>query len=152
MTNSSSPGAARRSSPPRGACRAALVAVLAAAVLVVPGCDLLGLGEDTTAPSAPTGLSPDAESGAVTLQWSAPDAGDLEGYHVYRSVDSTIEVSKDEPLTADSLISDSSYTDRSVQNGTTYRYRVTALDDSGNESAASDSVRITPFAPPPTRP
>ena len=38
-------------------------------------------------------------------------------------------------------------TDTSLSNGTTYQYRVVALDVSGNVSPASDAVSVTPAAP-----
>lgn len=120
--------------------------------LVVAGCGIFGGNEDTTPPAAPSEMSADSEPGASMLQWSAPDASDVDGYRIYRSNDSSIDVGTDSPLNADSLISGTSFTDQSVSNGTTYRYRVTAVDESDNESPASDSVRVTPFADPPPRP
>lgn len=120
--------------------------------LVVAGCGIFGGNEDTTPPAAPSELSADSEPGAPILQWSAPDASDVDGYRIYRSNDNPIDVGTDSPLNADSLISGTSFTDQSASNGITYRYRVTAVDESDNESSPSDSVRVTPFADPPPRP
>jgi hypothetical protein len=122
------------------------------AILLLSGCGLFGDDGDTTPPPAPTGLSAASEPGASALQWSAPQAEDLAGYKIYRSTDDPIDVQTVSPLNADSLVSSTSFTDQSVTNGTTYRYRVTAVDDSDNESSPSDSARVTPFADPPPRP
>jgi hypothetical protein len=116
---------------------------------VLAGCGISG-GDDTP-PSPPSGLSADSEAGASVLQWSEPEAEDLEGYNVYRSPDTPVEVENSTPLT-DGLITGPPFTDEGAENGTTYRYRVTAVDDSDNESAPSDSARVTPFADPPSRP
>ena len=116
---------------------------------VLAGCGVFG-GDDTP-PSPPSGLSADSEAGASVLQWSEPEAEDLEGYNVYRSPDTPVEVENSTPLT-DGLITGPPFTDEGAENGTTYRYRVTAVDDSDNESAPSDSARVTPFADPPPRP
>lgn len=127
-----------------------VVALLLAGSLLV-GCDLFG-GGDSTPPDAPTNLSATSESETVVLEWSAPSNDDLEGYNVYRTSDTSIDVSSATPLNEDSLVPDPSFTDDTPENGTTYRYRVTAVDNSDNESDPSESVRVTPFADPPSRP
>nr|WP_251951722.1 fibronectin type III domain-containing protein [Salinibacter ruber] len=96
-------------------------------------------------------MSADSEAGASVLQWSEPEAEDLEGYNVHRSPDTPVDVENSTPLT-DGLVTGPPFTDESAENGTTYRYRVTAVDDSDNESAPSDSARVTPSADPPPRP
>lgn len=132
----------------------AFVAIFLAVGMVLVGCDSVGGGgdEDTTPPEVPTSLAVDSESGAVLLEWSAPQDDDLAGYNVYRAAGTSIDVGSDTPLNEDGLVSSPSFTDESPENGTTYRYRVTAIDDSDNESDPSDSVQVTAFADPPTRP
>jgi TolB protein len=105
--------------------------------------------EDTTAPSAPSGLQGDSENSAVELDWNDVSAGDLDGYRVYRDTESGVGTSGD-PL--EGSLSETSYSDESVENGTTYFYVVTAVDDASNESNASDEVKVTPFDDPPDRP
>lgn len=129
-----------------------LISVCVLTVFLIPGCGLLGGDEDTTPPQAPADLSAASGTGASSLQWSAPEADDLEGYNVYRSEDAPIDVETSEPLNAGGLVSETSFTDQGAENGTTYRYRVTAVDNSNNESVPSDSARVTPFADPPSRP
>lgn len=93
------------------------------------------------APAAPTGLLATAEpNGDVSLDWDDNTEVDLAAYRVYRS---TIPGSYETPLAAN--VPTSSYTDSSADNGTTYYYVVTALDDDGYESARSNQVAATPF-------
>ena len=99
-------------------------------------------GADTTPPAPPTNLAATAMDSRVDLTWSANAEPDLAGYTVYRA---TFSGGPYSALT-DSLLSDPSYTDSSVTNGTTYYYVVTASDDSGNESATSNEASATPQA------
>ena len=127
----------------------------AALVLFVPllltGCDVFG-GGDTTPPNTPSNVAAAAESGIVQLEWSTSEAGDLDGYNVYRTTGDSVAVENATPVNSDTLITAPAFSDPGVENGTTYGYRVTAVDNSGNESTGSSMVRVTPFADPPTRP
>lgn len=96
---------------------------------------------DVTAPAAPTGLVATAGVGQVALNWADSGASDLARYRVYRSADGTTWANVASPTA-------SAYTDTAVTNGTTYSYRVTALDQAGNESGASAIVAATPRAAP----
>ncbi len=98
--------------------------------------------EDTTAPSAPTGLAATPGDGSVGLDWNDNGEGDLDGYNVYRSTTSGSGYSK----INGSLVASSAYTDNSAANDTTYYYVVTAVDDTpnANESANSSQVSATP--------
>ena len=102
-----------------------------------------GGGSDTTPPAIPGDLTSDASDGAVTLAWDGVDNADT--YSVYRSTSSTDGVSGS---ALDTDLSSTSYDDESAENGTTYFYRVTAVDEAGNESDGSDEVQGTPFAKP----
>lgn len=99
---------------------------------------------DPTPPAAPTGLSANAGDGVVSLNWNDNSEGDLAGYNVYRATSSNGTYSK----INGSLVTSSSYNDTSVNNGTTYWYRVTAVNDEGLESGNSNTVSATPTAPP----
>ena len=57
-----------------------------------------------------------------------------------------------DPVIGGQLVSGDSYTDTEVENGTTYDYRITALDNSDTESEASAELEITPFSNPPDHP
>jgi hypothetical protein len=93
---------------------------------------------DTTPPAAPTDLSANGGFYTVALDWTDhpnPD-GDLASYSVYRSQTSTTWPG-DFSVIASNIVS-SSYDDNSVgEENSTYYYRVTALDLSGNESNPS---------------
>jgi TolB protein len=107
--------------------------------------------EDTSAPSAPSGLSADSKEGAVGLDWEAVGADDLDEYNVYRDTSPISDISGRSPV-ADSPGGESTYNDESVSNGSTYHYRVTAIDENGNESDPSAEATATPFSEPPDRP
>lgn len=89
-------------------------------------------------------MSGDAE---ISLTWEA--VSEAEAYNVYRSTSSTNGV---EGNPHEESISSESYTDSSVENGTTYYYRVTAVGSDGVEGDASGEEEVTPFDEPPTRP
>ena len=96
-------------------------------------------------PSAPTLNPPTAGNGTVGLSWTAPssDGGaTITDYAVYRGTTSGSEV----------FLANSggalAYSDTAVTNGTTYYYRVAALNVAG-PGAQSNEVSATPTAPPP---
>lgn len=113
---------------------------------VIPGTSLMPIGEvstpDTTAPDVPVGLSATASDGQVALSWSDNTEGDLAGYKLYRSTTSGSGYSAVNTAT----LTSSSYTDTGVSNGTTYYYVVSAIDQTGNESAYSAEVSASPTA------
>lgn len=106
---------------------------------------------DTTPPSAPANLEGVSGDGEITLNWSANSESDLDGYNVYRAQESFSGVSGRTPLNSQ-LLTETGFTDTDVENGTTYFYRITALDEDENESSTSTMVEITPFSTPPSRP
>lgn len=111
------------------------------------GCDAVG-GDDTSAPSAPSTLQAESDDAQVVLNWSAVDADDLNGYNLYRSTSAIESVTAAEQVNEE-VVSDTSFTDPSVENGTVYHYRVTAVDESDNESDPSTEVMVRPFDEPP---
>jgi hypothetical protein len=98
-----------------------------------------GSSADTTAPAAPAGLTAVPGKGRVALDWADNSETDLAGYRVYRrNADGTWPASPLASVTA------SAFTNTGLKNGTTYTYRVTAYDSSGNQSAPSAAVSATP--------
>jgi hypothetical protein len=90
---------------------------------------------DTQPPSDPGGLSATARSpNRVALSWTAStdDVG-VAGYQIYRN---------DALLTTTSGAG-TSYSDTPVRRGTTYTYKVRALDAAGNLSRFSNAARVT---------
>ncbi len=105
------------------------------------------LYRDITPPSPPDGVTVLPDDGKVWLDWNDNSEPDLVGYHVYRSPTSGSGYQRlNGPLPVEYLtVSD--YIDRSVVNGQTYFYMITAVDASGNESAPSVEISdVTPAA------
>ena len=119
-------------------------------LLSLPACD--AAGPDTTPPSAPSGLSASSGDGQISLSWNGSDASDLAGYNLYRAQRSISSADEMTPVNGTSPINETSLTDQDIDNGATYYYRLTAVDESGNESTLSGEVSKTPFPPPPGRP
>jgi fibronectin type 3 domain-containing protein len=91
-----------------------------------------------SAPTAPQSLAATAGSGSVTLSWSAPvsDGGAaITGYAVYRGTatggESAIPVATN--------VSTRSFTDASLINGTTYYYRVAAVNAAGTSPPSGEA-------------
>lgn len=104
---------------------------------------------DTVAPAAPTAVQAQPGDGSVALMWAANTDTDLAGYRVYRSTGATPDPATATPLNP-TLLTAASFTDRTVSNGTAYHYVVSAVDTSGNESAASAVASATPVSAPST--
>lgn len=102
-------------------------------------------GGDILPPNPPSGLTALAGNARVDLDWGNNTESDLLGYFVWRGTNSAGPYTK---LNA-SVLATSAYADTTAANGTTYYYRVTAVDTSSNESAYSAQVSATPVAPPP---
>jgi chitodextrinase len=100
-------------------------------------------------PSAPTALSATSGDGTVSLAWNAPtfDGGsEIANYNVYRGT-SAGQLS----LYADDIGSSPGFADTGVVNGTTYYYKVSAENASGegalsNEAVATPSALVEPDA------
>ncbi len=123
-------GALRRYVVSNGAITVAVPA-LGGAILVTSGADL-------TPTAAPTGLTASAGNGQVSLSWAA--APRAVGYNVYRSPltgGGFVKVNG-APLTATSFV------DTGLRNSRDVFYVVRALDNVGNESAASNEASAMP--------
>ncbi|MCC2670997.1 MAG: hypothetical protein K0Q72_3468, partial [Armatimonadetes bacterium] len=95
------------------------------------------------APAAPASLQATSGNAQVSLSWAA--SADATTYTVKRSTTSG------SGYAAVTNVSDTSYTDTGVSNGTPYYYVVTATN-AGGESAASAQAAATPVAPLPAAP
>lgn len=103
-------------------------------------------------PSAPANLSGTSGDQEIELTWDANDEDDLSGYNLYRSTSSFSDASDMQPVNRSGLITSPIFTDTGLENGTTYYYRITAVDEGDKESAVSTQLEITPFSDPPDRP
>ncbi len=96
-------------------------------------------------PAAPTGLTATAGNASVTLAWTASSGAAT--YNVYRGA-----TAGGEAATAVATgITATSYTDTGLTNGSTYFYKVAAVN-TGGTSAQSAEASATPSAPVPTAP
>lgn len=99
-------------------------------------------------PGAPSGLQASVVQGQIEVTWDGVTDSDLAGYTVYRAPFSFGDVSQATALN-DALSTETTFTDAEVTNGTTYYYRVTAVDEVGLESEPSnaDSARVSASLP-----
>jgi hypothetical protein len=104
--------------------------------------DALDLNTGNTAPSAPSLSAASAGIGSVALQWSAPASNGgsaITNYNIYRGTASGGETL----LTQVGNVT--TYTDGAVTNGTTYWYKVSAVNAVG-EGPLSNELSATPSA------
>ncbi|MGH9666032.1 MAG: fibronectin type III domain-containing protein, partial [Bryobacteraceae bacterium] len=92
---------------------------------------------DTFPPEVPSGLTGVAGAGSVQLAWERNLEADFKGYSIYRSAD-------DGPFVKVGETNTPTYSDTTVQPGKHYRYTVSAIDQSGNESAQCAPQEVTP--------
>jgi type II secretory pathway pseudopilin PulG/fibronectin type 3 domain-containing protein len=94
-------------------------------------------------PGAPTAV---AQNAKVELSWAISPAGDVTSYKVYRSTSAagTYALVATVPVVVGQL---PTYTDTGLSNGTTYYYKILAVDVLGAESALSGYVSAAPAVP-----
>jgi hypothetical protein len=97
---------------------------------------------DVFPPAPPTGVSPIAVEGAISLVWEANRERDLQGYYVWRGEEGS------EMLTriTEQVVKETRYTDETVKPGVRYVYAVTAVDTQTpqpNVSLQSERVEVT---------
>lgn len=93
---------------------------------------------DLVAPPAPGKVTALVETKLLRLLWDPVTAPDLAGYFVYRW-DGPVRLK----LCCPTPMGQTNFLDISMQLGVPYRYEVTAIDKSGNESAPASSETIT---------
>lgn len=106
---------------------------------------------DSIAPGSPASLTVVKYPGdSVVLNWAKPTAADeldkAIRFVIYRSEDSTIDISNANNILAITNTDTSVYADKSGVPGTTYYYTVTALDHFHNESEVSNRASNLPPA------
>lgn len=95
--------------------------------------------EDTTPPVVPSGLTAKAGDGSVSLSWKAnTEDDDFLGFYIY--IDG--KRWNDRPLPQNGQVISG------LKNGQEYRFSVSAVDISGNESERSQEVTATPKSMP----
>lgn len=127
--------------------RGLFLMVFAGLVVGTVGCD--GGGASSDPPNAPSGVQATSGDGTVSLEWEG--ASEASGYNLYRDTSSAVRTDGS-PVNGDTPVDQTFFADESVDNGTLYYYRVTAVGD-GGESEPSAEVEVRPFpAPPDDRP
>lgn len=95
---------------------------------------------DTTPPAPVASLGATPGDGLVSLQWAANTEPDLDGYNVYRALETGGPYTQQNGAP----IASPAFADGNVVNGVPYFYVVTAVDTSGNESGLGSEVFATP--------
>lgn len=90
---------------------------------------------DVFAPEPPKGLNVIAGVGSLELTWDRNGESDLAAYVVYRAAGGDFQKLGEAAAAP-------GYSDRAVEAGKKYRYRVTARDRAGNESEPSITLEI----------
>ena len=90
-------------------------------------------------PAAPTGVTASAGDARATVRWTASPEADVVAYRVLFE-DGTVALEVAAPSTAATVTG--------LENGTTYRFTVVAVDADGDVSVPSDPVEVTPVAAP----
>lgn len=97
---------------------------------------------DTSPPASPGGAGASSAQGQITLSWTANTESDLVYYNVYRATDSG------GPFTVPATATiNNTFTDADVADGTTYYYKISAVDTSSNESGLSSLMSGRPDIP-----
>jgi hypothetical protein len=92
--------------------------------------------QDKFPPAAPQGLTALNGAQSVELSWERGTEADLAFFRVYRAApDGQWKLVADKQLTAN-------FQDQQIKSGETWRYAISAVDRSGNESAKSNEVEI----------
>jgi len=98
---------------------------------------------DTNAPAVPTGLAASGENGWASLTWSPNSEVDQAGYNVFRSQTSASAGGVFTKINAHPVATQS-YSDLGLPNGTTFYYKIAAVDTAGNPSNQCAEVSATP--------
>jgi hypothetical protein len=113
-----------------------------ALALLLPGCgdeddDDFGNGDRPNPPQNLASFTGDAE---VILAWDPPagDDNDVNSFNVYAFIPER------DDFEVIGITTSTAFLDNDVENGVTYRYRVTAVDGDGDESDFSDETFDTP--------
>jgi hypothetical protein len=99
---------------------------------------------DQTPPTIPTGLAGVSGHQTASLTWNPstdPVPGLLVGYNVYRSTQAGTGFTL---LNKNGPQPNPGYQDGNLANGTTYFYKVSAVDAAGNESPQTNFTDVTP--------
>lgn len=103
--------------------------------------------DENTLPPSPVSVTAEGGNQSATVSWADVAVSDLDGYNVYRSQTSGFAIGDGTPVNA-APVDETRFVDEGLQNETTYYYRVTAVDLSGQEGGPSGEASATPLLPP----
>ena len=111
-----------------------------ATVTGAPSATVVAIPIETARPTPPRNLVAVPSSGALRLAWSPSPETTVALYAVYRATGSNAPV-----RIGTTSSGNTTFVDRDIRPGTTYRYTVTAIDNARrpNESVPSNEVTIT---------
>ena len=108
--------------------------------------------QPTEPPAMPTGLSATASLDSVTLTWDDPGDDTITGYVILRRVRENNVGGEFSELVPDTGSAATTYTDNTVAAGTTYTYRIKAINGAGTSERSRWFHIDTPAAPVPAKP
>ena len=114
--------------------------------------DAVAAAEPSEPPAKPTGLSATASHDSVTLTWDDPGDDSITGYVILRRVRVNDQGGDFSELVADTGSAAATYTDDEVAAGTTYTYRIKAINEHGTSERSRWYHIDTPAAPVPAKP
>ena len=97
-------------------------------------------------PTVPQNVAAVAGDGQVSLSWNKSVDFDFLRYRIYGGVSANPTVKIDSTISGN--LSDTARVIPGLSNGTTYYFRLTAVDSAGNESGYSNDVTSRPDGPP----
>jgi hypothetical protein len=103
----------------------------------IDGFDI-GNGNVSAGPMPPTGVVVNVKPRSVDITWSKPTAGKVAGYNIYCSTTISgkcIRINR-------STITTNTFTVLPVKRSAAYYYKVTSVDEAGNESAPATPISI----------
>ena len=105
--------------------------------------------QEVPVPDKPTGLNATATHDRVTLTWDDPGDDSITGYVILRRVRENDEGGEFSEMVPDTGTAATTYTDDTVAAGTTYTYRIKAINEHGVSERSRWFHIDTPAAPDP---
>ena len=109
--------------------------------------EAVATAEPAEPPAKPRGLSASATHDSVTLTWDDPGDDAINGYVILRRNRDDDPKGHFDELVADTGTADTTYTDDTVAAGTSYTYRIKAINEHGVSERSRWSHIDTPAAP-----
>ncbi|MCH7535354.1 MAG: hypothetical protein IH948_06350, partial [Bacteroidetes bacterium] len=108
--------------------------------------------EDMIAPSMPTGVVTESDTGKIKITWDANIEKDLKGYRIYRTINK--DQRSNFVLITPEVLTETKYTDELPKNAKNFfLYKIAAVDTSYNMSELSEAVKLKmPDVTPPAKP